>query len=332
MTAALRIGIVGAGFIAERHVRMLDAMPDASVVAISDPMVERAQALATPVQAHAYDDWRAMLERERLEAVFVCTPPFVHGALEMELIERGIPFLVEKPLAADPETAERIGEAVGRAGLVTAVGYHWRWLDTVEEVKRLLEDRPARLVSGYWLDFTPPPAWWSQQASSGGQFVEQTTHIFDLARHLVGEVRSVCAVGAQVPRESHPHCDVDAVSAATLTFGNGAVGSMLSTCLLHQPHRVGLHLFSDGLAIELHEHEVLIVDGRERRTLRPVDNPFALEDRAFLDAVRGRGNRIRSDYADALVTHRLTAAAVRSRREGRPVSLASEGLAERTHA
>lgn len=320
--ASLHVGFVGAGFIAERHFSVLQSEPDVVIAAVADLGMDRAQTLADRAGARAYDDWRSMLDKEHLDAVFICVPPFVHGPPEMELAERGTPFLVEKPLAVDAETAEAIGAAVSRAGLVTAVGYHWRWLDTVDEVARLLEANPARLVSGYWLDFTPPPPWWSNQFSSGGQFVEQTTHIFDLARHLVGEVESVYAVGARVPRDLHPHCDIEEVSAATLTFTGGAIGSMLSTCLLHQPHRVGLHLFSDGLAIELHEHEIEIIEGHQRRKLAPATNPFLLEDRAFLDAVAGRENRIRSDYADALVTHRLTAAAVRSRRDGCQIRLA----------
>lgn len=93
--------------------------------------------------ARAYDDWRSMLDKEHLDAVFICVPPFVHGPPEMELAERGIPFLVEKPLAVDAEIAEAIGVAVARAWLVTAVGYHWRWLDTLITHTVPLDDAPG---------------------------------------------------------------------------------------------------------------------------------------------------------------------------------------------
>lgn len=96
------------------------------------------------------------------------------------MIEQKLPFFIEKPLATDLATAEGIAAGVATTGLVTAVGYHWRYLDTTERAQELLSN-PARLALGYWLDFTPPPAWWARREQSGGQMVEQTTHIFDLA-------------------------------------------------------------------------------------------------------------------------------------------------------
>lgn len=316
---SVRIGFIGAGGIAGRHFNNLQGMDDVQVVALSDPTVERAQEMAGRCGAQAYDDWRAMLDAEALDAVYVCTPPFVHGAPELALADRGVPFFVEKPLSHDAETAEKIGRAVADKGLTTAVGYHWRYLDTTEEVQRLLEERPARLVSGYWIDGTPPPGWWRRQDQSGGQFVEQTTHIFDLARVLVGEVASIYAVGGRTEREAWPGCTVAEASAATLTFESGAVGSMLSTCLLNWPHRIGLHLFGDGYAVEMSEHELMLDVGQGRPVRGAVGDPFVREDRDFVDAVKGGDNKIRAPYAEALKTHRLTMAALRSAESGRPV-------------
>ncbi len=67
-------------------------------------------------------------------------------------------LLVEKPLATDLETAEEIARGVRERGLVTAVSYHWRYLDTTERARELLSRNPARLALGYWLDSTPPPS------------------------------------------------------------------------------------------------------------------------------------------------------------------------------
>jgi predicted dehydrogenase len=211
------------------------------------------------------------------------------------------------------------------AGLTTAVGYHWRYLDTVEEARERLAERPARLVSGYWLDGTPPPAWWGRQALSGGQFVEQTTHVFDLTRLLVGEVEEVFAAAGRSPRAAYPGHDACEASAATLRFRSGAVGSVVSTCLLRWPHRIGLHLFGDGLAIELGEHELVVDAGRGRPVRRAEGDPFAREDRDFVDAVKGGANRIRTPYAEAVETHRLAVAATRSAAERRPILLRGAG-------
>src|SRR6266516_7255360 len=93
-----RIGFVGAGAVATRHARTLAGFDDVQVVAVADPAVERAGRLAGEVGASAYDDWRPMLERERLDALYVCVPPFAHGPPELAAVEAGLPFFVEKPL------------------------------------------------------------------------------------------------------------------------------------------------------------------------------------------------------------------------------------------
>jgi predicted dehydrogenase len=195
-----RIGVVGAGFIASRHAGNLAACDDVAVVGVADPALERAQALAESCGAVAYGDLDQMLDAEDIEALFICVPPFAHGAPEQAALDRGLPFFVEKPLATDLATAETIAARVAEQNLITAVGYHWRYLDTTEEAQARLRERPPRLALGYWLDGTPPPPWWTKEQQSGGQMVEQTTHIFDLARLLVGEGTMVTAAGARLDR------------------------------------------------------------------------------------------------------------------------------------
>jgi len=316
-----RIGVLGAGVIARRHVRTLARFDDVRICAVADVQADRAAELAATVGAQVYEDPLAMLDREQLDAVYVCVPPFAHGELDLQVVQRGLPLFVEKPVAADLPTAERIAAAVEKAGLVTGVGHHWRWLDTVDRARELLADRPARLVNGFWLDSTPPIGWWQGQATSGGQFVEQTAHIVDIARSLVGEIDEVFAYTGRTPRGAFPDMDVADVTAASARFATGAVGSFTSTCLLGWPHRVGLHLFGDGLALELSEAELRIDLGHGPTVLTASGDPFEREDRAFVDAVQGGPDRTRTTYAEALRTHRVTTGVLRSAADGRPVRI-----------
>jgi predicted dehydrogenase len=317
----IRVGFVGAGGIASRHIGNLVGFGDVRIVAASDPVRDRAEAAAARTNAKAYDDHRTMLEREELDAVYICTPPFAHGAPELACVERKLPFFVEKPIATDLETADEIARGVDQSGVVTGVGYHWRYLDITEQAQELSAANPPRLVTGYWLDFTPPPAWWTREAYSGGQMVEQTTHIFDLARLLVGEVEEVYAAAGRTQRADYPECDIFEASTATLRFATGAVGSISSTCLLRWPHRIGLHLFCDGVAVEMTEFELMVDIGQGRSVRRAQGDPFVREDRDFIDAVQGKPNRIRAPYAEAMRTHRLATAAACSVRERRPLWL-----------
>lgn len=317
----IRVGFIGAGGIAGRHLGNLLGFADVRVVALADLALDRAREAAARCDARAYADYAEMLDREALDALYICVPPFAHGAPELAALARGLPFFVEKPLSVDPAVAEEIARGVAARALTTAVGYHWRYLDTVAEAQERLASAPARLALGYWLDGTPPPGWWIREGQSGGQMVEQTTHIFDLARYLVGPVDEVQAVGARLARPEYPDADVDDVSLATLRFASGALGSLASTCLLKWPHRIGLHLFGDGLAIELSEFELMVDVGQGRPVRAPQGDPFVREDRDFIDAVGGRADRIRVPYAEALETHRLVTAAARSAKEGRSLRL-----------
>lgn len=317
----VRIGVIGAGFIAGRHIGNLLGFDDVTIVAVADALAERAQEQAARCNGKAYTNHEEMLNQEQLDALYICVPPFAHGALELAAIDRRLPFFVEKPLATTWETAQSIAAGVTTHHLVTAVGYHWRYLDTTEEAQELLSQKPARLALGYWLDFTPPPAWWSREEQSGGQMVEQTTHIFDLARLLIGEVEQVYAAGARLERPAFANANVFDVSVATLHFASGALGNMASTCLLNWPHRIGLHLFSEGMAIELSEFELMIDVGRGRPVRRAEGDPFVREDRTFIDAVQGKPNRIRVPYAEALKSFQLTLAANQSAHEGRVLDL-----------
>ena len=316
----MRVGCVGTGFIAGRHLAALSQFDDVDIVAVADAVPERAREVAAVHGARAYDDGERLLATEDLDAVWICVPPFAHGALEHAAIDRGLPFLVEKPLSNDVGTAAGIAQRLDDGGPLAAVGYHWRYLSVVEQAAALLAASPPVLVNGYWLDATPPIPWWVRRERSGGQVLEQTTHLFDLARLLVGEVDRVEAVEVAAPEDGA----VPVAAAATLHFASGAIGSIASARLLHTRHRVGLQLIADGCSVELSErslvdHELRVVSAEGEQVHAVEEDPIAAEDRTFLDAVATGSADVRAPYADALRSHALAWAADRSARERTPV-------------
>jgi predicted dehydrogenase/glycosyltransferase involved in cell wall biosynthesis/NADPH:quinone reductase-like Zn-dependent oxidoreductase len=316
-----RLAFIGAGGIAQRHLDILAGFDDVELVGFADLDLGRADQAATRFGARSFQNHRDMLDAVKPDAVYVCIPPFAHGEPERDLIARNIPFFVEKPVSLDLATAEEISAAVEAKGLITGVGYHWRYLDIVDEARSLLADNPAQLLSGYWLDSTPPPQWWWKEGQSGGQMIEQTTHLVDLARFLVGEVTDVYGRVSHKDRPEFPGLDVPTVTTASLTFETGIVANLASTCLLGWNHRVGLHIFADRLAIELTDRDIMVDVGRGRPVRGADGDPVWREDRDFIDAVRGGENRIRCPYSEALATHRLALAIVSSARSGEPVHL-----------
>ena len=324
-SAKVRVGVIGAGGIANRHIGNLQWFPGFRLVAVADPVLEAAEAQARRVAGtRTFTDWRAMLDSVALDALLICVPPFAHGEPELAAADLGLPFFVEKPIAVDLATAERVAAAVIARELVTAVGYHWRYLDTSERAAELLADSPAHLVMGYWWDSTPPRGWWVRQATSGGQMVEQTTHLFDLARHLVGEVASVSGLATRVDRRERTFADADVADAtlANAQFVSGAIGSFASTHLLRWAHRIGLHLVCEGMVLEMTERDLMVDVGRGRPLTPATRDPFLAELRDFLEAASGGENRIRVPYAEALRTQRLTVAATEAALTGRIIDVA----------
>jgi myo-inositol 2-dehydrogenase/D-chiro-inositol 1-dehydrogenase len=312
----VRVGLVGAGGVGARHARTLAGFDDVDLVAICDPVATSAEVLAAEVGARHVPDLTGLLSLG-LDAVWLCVPPFAHGELELSVVRAGLPFFVEKPLAADLSVAEHVAAAVSAAGLPTATGYHWRHLDTVERARSALAGTAVRLVAARWWSTTPPPAWWSRRDRSGGQVVEQATHLLDLVRLLAGEVVEV--VGASAPSSAGGR-DVPDAGAAVLRLESGAVGTVSVSCVLPGLTAAGLEVIGDGVSLELTETALRVRtrDGEVRA--EPVVDARRAVDRAFVDQLSG-GSASPGivDVAEALRTHRLAWAISEAARTGVPV-------------
>ena len=127
----LRLGLIGAGWITPMHLAALRGSVAPTLVGVAWPGF-RAPRPPRTHECAAYDDIERMLDEQRPEVVYVAVPPSVAVAACDAVVARGIPFLAEKPLAAaDASGPARIAAAVEARGLVAAVGYHLRSLETL---------------------------------------------------------------------------------------------------------------------------------------------------------------------------------------------------------
>jgi myo-inositol 2-dehydrogenase/D-chiro-inositol 1-dehydrogenase len=320
----VKLGFIGTGGIANHHLKNLKQMDGVKVVSFFDVDVQRAQKAATEHEgAKAFSDVSEMLDSTGLDGVYVCVPPLAHGDIEFKLLEREIPFLVEKPLGINREVPADIGKKVKAKKLVTSVGYHWRYNESASIAKQLLVDSKVGMALGYWMGGMPMVPWWRVLSGSGGQFVEQTTHIVDLLRYLCGEVREVYAAYAlRVMGEQVEGTDVPDVGTVTLKLVNGTVATISNTCLLPVGHHVGLDIYSNKGILELRSDELREVTSDGIRTHKNFANPYKVEDEAFIHALlTGDTSRILSDYEDSLRTHDVTIAANESAVLGKPILL-----------
>jgi predicted dehydrogenase len=301
----VRVAIVGTGGVAQRHLGVLGQLPELEIVGHVSLDPDRAAAQAAQWGGAGFGTVDDVIKTCQPEAVWICVTPDRHGPLELALIDANVPFFVEKPLSVDLATAEMIAQRLDGSRLVVAVGYKFRALDTLPRVRELLAQSPLRMVLAQWHDSLPPPKWWHHAKRSGGQIVEQATHLLDLARVLVGEADVISASGGRWPRPDAPDSDVPDVSAAFLRFATpqGSVpGVLTATSLLRGQKSIQLQLVCEGRALTISERALLI---DTEQILTAVD-PFLVEDIAFITAVRSNDpTKVLCTYADALETHRL---------------------------
>ncbi len=170
---ALKIGFVGTGWVAGQHMKSLGQIAEANIVACTDVDADRAtEAASRFAGAAAYTDHRKMLDEAGLDAVYVCLPPHVHGQVELDIIERGLPFFLEKPLANEMETPRRILSAVQKKGLLTSVSYMMRYYPHAARAKEFLSAHQPITARGAYLHAIPGVPWWRRKEQSGGQIIE----------------------------------------------------------------------------------------------------------------------------------------------------------------
>lgn len=320
----MRVGFVGAGGIARAHINNLKQLEGVRIVGVTDPDQERARAVAAEVGGIAYTDVHSILDQAALDAIYICVPPFAHGEPEMAAIARRIPMYVEKPLGLDVELPRRIAHEVDRSGLITAVGFQLRYVDTAERLRTMLQGRTVGMITGHYAcPFVTTP-WWRKRALSGGQLVEQVIHIVDLIRYITGdEYETVYSQERLRIKRDVPEIDIGDVTVTNVTMASGAIGSISNTCALPSGWRLGIEIVAEDLFARWNLDELhLIEPSGESRMPAESGDPMALADRAFIEAVRsGDPSKVKCDYLDALGTQKAVMAAVQSASTGQPVRI-----------
>ena len=227
----MRAGIIGGGWIARRHVPAIDAAEDVHLVAACDTAVARAEAIAAPRGANAYARWEEMLERERLDLLWVCTPPLHHRGPVVAALGAGIHVYLEKPIARTIDDAEAIvAAAQAAAGVVCAVGYQWHATELLDDARAALAGQSIGMLVGRNFGPVAGRPWFMDRAQGGGQVLERGSHHIDLQRALAGEIAAVQAVAGSVrlAQARRERGDVDDVVTLTFHFASGALGCVHS--------------------------------------------------------------------------------------------------------
>ena len=230
----LKFGIIGTG-IGKAHANALKKLADdAKLVAVADIVQERAVELANENDATAYADHHEMLAKADLDVVCVCTPSGLHGQQAIDVINSGRNVIVEKPMAIDLDTIEKMLELQTKKGVKLAVISQHRFDEATKQVKVAVDaGRFGKLALGdcqvKWYrsqEYYDRGGWRGTWAmDGGGSLMNQSIHSIDLLQWLMGPVDRVKAYMGALTHK----IETEDTAVAVLQFKSGAIGVVEGT-------------------------------------------------------------------------------------------------------
>lgn len=225
--AKRRLAVIGTGAIGRTHVERARLHPHVEVVAVADPS-PAAERFACDEGVRWFADYTAMLDEVRPEGAIVATPNVTHVEVGLACIARGVPALIEKPVADDVEDALRLARAAREACVPLLVGHHRRHNPIVRRAREIVQSgRLGTLVAANaFATFYKPDAYfdvpWRRHAG-GGPVLINLVHDIDIMRFLLGEIVEVQAQTSNGVRGF----EVEDTAAVLLRFAGGALGTLV---------------------------------------------------------------------------------------------------------
>ncbi len=260
---AIGFGIIGCGMIAKFHARAIAEIAGVKLVACYNRTAPKAEALAEEFGGQAYTDLDAMLARDDLQIVTVCSPSGAHMEPTVAAACAGKHVIVEKPLDVTLERCDAMIRACDEAGVKLATIFPSRFHRSSQLLKQAVEaGRFGKLTLGdayvKWFrtqQYYDSGAWrGTWQFDGGGALMNQAIHSVDLLLWLMGDV---VEVSAYTTRLAHERIEVEDVATATLRFKSGALGVIEATTAAYPGTLKKIEIAgSHGMAI-LEEEDII---------------------------------------------------------------------------
>lgn len=295
-----RVALIGLGAMGRNHLRVLNELESADLVAVCD---QDAEAVAHASRKHAlagYTSLGELLDREQLDAAVVAVPTRYHKEAGLAVLERGLHVFIEKPIATDLDEGRALVTAARGAGRVLAVGHVERFNPAVRELqKRVAAGELGRLYQLQARRQGPFPA----RIRDVGVVIDLATHDLDVMHHLAAS--DVLRLYAET--EQRIHTDHEDILNALLKFESGVLGVLQVNWLTPTKIRELSVLGERGMflcnyltqELTLYRNADMRPDAEARRHPRAVTEgeavtfpivaaePLRLEMQSFIEAVQG---------------------------------------------
>lgn len=235
----IKVAVIGCGSISKhRHIPEYASNANVELVAFVDPIIERAEHYANLHGGKAYSNYADMLKNEKVDAVSVCTPNYLHAEISIAAANAGAHVLVEKPMATTAAESEAMIEAAKKNGVFLMVGHNQRLMPPHVKAKEILESGKLGKVLTFRTSFGHPgPEGWSidgreswffrKEEAIMGAMGDLGVHKSDLIRWLLAD--EVAQVAAFVGTLHKDGTDVDDNATCLLRMKSGATGSLVAS-------------------------------------------------------------------------------------------------------
>lgn len=235
----VRVGLVGAGYIASWHAQALAQLTGVKLTAVCDPVPTAAKALADRHQATAYSDIAEMLAAKACDAVHILTPPHLHRVHAQQCLSMGTHVLVEKPFALSASDAREIVDAAAKADRIVSVNHNFLGLPSYRRLKEHIGSGfPGRIDSAdfHWrYPLTPlrsgPYGLWMLR-SPENLLLELGPHLYALAIDLFGQLDDIAL---RLSKPIHLPTGVELPQGWTISAKAGHVDVRISISLVEGP-------------------------------------------------------------------------------------------------
>ena len=227
------IGLVGAGGMGKSLVLEANQIEGVKVVFVSDLDEDRARSLAEEVNASYTLDYHGLLCDDRIHAVFVASPPFLHATISIDAMNSGKHVFCEKPMATTLKDCDAMIKTAEQNQVNLGVGLVCRFHATHSKVREIVVSeqlgKPISMhvhrIGGPWKGGSYHTDWRMQREKCGGFLMEVNAHEIDFMRWTCGEIKKVYAAGGTYIQHEADYADL---VVASLNFENGAVGLLHS--------------------------------------------------------------------------------------------------------
>jgi predicted dehydrogenase len=323
---AIKVGFIGTGRIYKSHLAALRKIEGVEITSVCDILPEVLERTSKETSGKPYIDYREMLDREKLDAVWICTPANVHTENVLYCIDKKVPFFLEKPAAMSEKEGDAVLKKLKETGIYHSVGYMLRYSPVIEKLRELLVSEKIIFPAAEYFWTIPLVDSIKSKENAGGQIVDQATHLIDLLRYVVGEITSVYTGRSRGFFPEDKLYTGDDASGTVFDFKSGISGSLLCTYALfpeiskYYPPKI--RIICKKKIIEYTGSKLDIITPEKKETLEYPADAKLLEDKAFIEGLKYKDTPdIRSTYEDALKTLKVSLAANRSMETGGKVRL-----------